>query len=107
MPMAQSAQDEDLPADDIIEILQQNPALFAAAKAEIVARLRDRGYPVTDRSITDDRLFSEIRSAERARHAMGHALKQRAPGLHHAQPQAHPGGELRAPPAPAVSATPG
>lgn len=67
---AQTAQEEDFPADDIIEILQQNPEILAEAKAEIVAQLRDRGYPVTDRTLTDDRLFSEIRSDDRARHAM-------------------------------------
>jgi protein involved in polysaccharide export with SLBB domain len=78
---AQSAQDEDLPADDIIQILQQNPDVLAEAKAEIVAQLRDRGYPVTDRSITDDRLFSEIRSDDRARHAMSEELKKRGFGV--------------------------
>src|SRR5262245_18268144 len=70
------AQDEDLPAEDIIEILKQNPELLAEAKAQVVAELRNRGYPVTDRSITDDRLFSEIRSDERARHVMSDELKK-------------------------------
>jgi protein involved in polysaccharide export with SLBB domain len=102
---AQSAQDEDLPADDIIEILQQNPDLLAEAKAEIVAQLRDRGYPVTDRSITDDRLFSEIRSDERARHVMSNALKQRGFGMDQAQAQA--GGQPAAPPTPPAPATAG
>jgi protein involved in polysaccharide export with SLBB domain len=73
-------QDEDLPADDIVEILQQNPELLAEAKAQIVAQLRDRGYPVTDRSITDDRLFAEIRSDDRARHIMSDELKKRGFG---------------------------
>src|SRR5262244_4305590 len=76
-----AAQDEDLPADDIIEILQQNPDLLAEAKAQIVAQLRDRGYPVNERSITDDRLFSEIRSDDRARHAMSEELKRRGFGV--------------------------
>src|SRR5262245_49168311 len=108
MPMpAQSPQDEDLPADDIIEILQQNPDLLAEAKAEIVAQLRDRGYPVTDRSITDDRLFSEIRSDERARHLMSNALKQRGFGLDQAQAQAQAGGPAAAPPTPPAPATAG
>src|SRR5262245_5557508 len=87
--LAQSAavQDEDLPADDIIEILQQNPELLAEAKAQIVAQLRDRGYPVTDRSITDDRLFAEIRSDDRARHVMSDELKKRGFGVETEQAQ--------------------
>lgn len=92
--LAQSAQDQDLSADDIIEILQQNPDVLAAAKGEIVAQLRDRGYPVSDRSITDDRLFSEIRSDDRVRHAMSDALKQRGFGV---EPQ---------PPSPTTQPTP-
>src|SRR5215471_9430585 len=77
---AQAAQDEDLPADDIIEILQQNPDLLAESKAQIVAQLRDRGYPVNERTITDDRLFSEIRSDDRVRHIMSDELKRRGFG---------------------------
>ncbi|HEY6307219.1 MAG TPA: SLBB domain-containing protein [Candidatus Angelobacter sp.] len=72
--------DQDLPADDIIEILQQNPDLLAEAKAEIAAQLRDRGYSISDRQITDDRLFREIRSDDRARHTMSDALKKRGFG---------------------------
>src|SRR5215472_14536011 len=85
--LAQSAQGEDLSADEIIEILQQNPDVLAEAKAEIVAQLRDRGYPVTDRSITDDRLFSEIRSDDRARHVMSEELKKRGFGAEPESPQ--------------------
>src|SRR5260370_3511813 len=80
--LAQSAQDQDLSADDIIEILQQNPDVLAAAKGEIVAQLRDRGYPVSDRSITDDRLFIAIRSEPRFRHALRVVLTQRGSGVH-------------------------
>jgi protein involved in polysaccharide export with SLBB domain len=78
---AQSSSDQDLPAADIIEILQQNPDLLAQAKADIAARLRDRGYAVSDQQITDDRLFSEIRSDDRARHIMSDQLKQRGFGV--------------------------
>src|SRR5215831_6455701 len=88
---AQTAQqEEDLPADDIIEILQQNPEILAEAKAEIVAQLRDRGYPVTDRTLTDDRLFSEIRSDDRARHAMSEELKKRGFGVEQESAQQSP-----------------
>ena len=73
-------QDTDLSADDIIQILQDDPALLADAKAQIVAQLRDRGYAVTEREITDERLFSEIRSDDRARIAMSNELKKRGYG---------------------------
>ncbi len=76
----QAAQDEDLPAEDIIEILQQNPDVLAEAKTQIVAQLRDRGYAVTERSITDDRLFAEIRTDDRVRHLMSQELKSRGFG---------------------------
>jgi protein involved in polysaccharide export with SLBB domain len=98
--LAQQARDEDLPAEDIIDILQQNPDVLAEAKAEIAAQLRDRGYPITDRTITDDRLFSEIRSDDRARHLMSDALKQRGFGVQQpAQtPAAQPGPPTQAKP---------
>src|SRR5436305_12868037 len=48
-------------AEDIIQILQGNPELLADAKAQIVSRLRDRGYAVTEADVTDERLFSQIR----------------------------------------------
>jgi protein involved in polysaccharide export with SLBB domain len=78
---AAPSQDQDFAADDIIEILQGNPELLAEAKAEIAAQLRNRGYPISDRQITDDRLFSEIRSDDRARHVMSEQLKQRGFGV--------------------------
>ena len=73
-------QEKDLAADDIIAILQQNPDVLADAKSQIAQQLRDRGYAVSERSITDDRLFSEIRSDDRVRHAMSEELKQRGFG---------------------------
>lgn len=72
--------DQDLAADDIVAILQENPDLLAEAKAEIASELRNRGYPISDRQITDDRLFNEIRSDDRARHVMSEQLKQRGFG---------------------------
>ena len=85
-PQAVPSQDQDLPADDIVAILQANPDLLAEAKAEIAAQLRDRGYPISDRQITDDRLFTEIRSDERARHIMSEQLKQRGFGVDETSP---------------------
>src|SRR6266700_4043384 len=77
----QTQQDTDLSADDIIQILQDDPELLAQAKAQIVAQLRDRGYAVSEREITDERLFSEIRSDDRARIAMSNELKKRGYGV--------------------------
>lgn len=96
LPLAysQQQQDTDLPAEDIIQILQENPDLLADAKAQIVAQLRDRGYAVTEREISDDRLFSEIRSDDRVRHVMSDALKERGYGVE--QPPS-PAGQGQAP----------
>jgi protein involved in polysaccharide export with SLBB domain len=83
-----SIQDRDLPAEDIIAILQQNPDVLAEAKVQIAQQLRDRGYAISDRAITNDRLFSEIRSDDRARHMMSEELKKRGLGdEENAQPQ--------------------
>ncbi len=73
----QTQQEADLPADDIIQILQENPDLLADAKAEIASQLQARGYPVSEKEITDQRLFDQIRSDERVQHVMSDALKQR------------------------------
>jgi protein involved in polysaccharide export with SLBB domain len=68
------AQDADLSADEIIQILQENPDVLAEAKAEIVNQLRDRGYNVSENDITDDRLFSQIRSDDRVRQIAANEL---------------------------------
>lgn len=88
---AQQQQDQDLSADEIIQILQQNPDLLAEAKTEIAQQLQDRGYPVTVREITDDRLFTEIRSDDRVRHAMSDALKQQGYGVQQPSTQGQQG----------------
>src|SRR5215469_15012422 len=80
---ATCAQQEDsapLPAEQIIQILQQNPDVLAEAKTQIVNVLRDRGYAVTPAEITDDRLFSQIRSDERVRTVISDELKRRGFG---------------------------
>lgn len=76
-------QDDSLSAEQVIEILQNNPEVLAEAKKEIVARLRDRGYSVTEADITDDRLFSQIQGDDRVRLALSSELKARGFG----QPQ--------------------
>lgn len=78
---AQQEQGQELSADEIIQILQENPDLLADAKTEIAQQLQDRGYAVTVREITDDRLFSEIRSDDRVRQVMSDALKQQGYGV--------------------------
>jgi protein involved in polysaccharide export with SLBB domain len=74
------AQDNDLSAEEIIQILQQNPDVLAEAKADIVSQLRDRGYNVSERDITDDRLFSQIRSDDRVRQIAANELTKRGFG---------------------------
>src|ERR1051326_8545801 len=72
-----SAQDTELSAEEIIQILQENPDVLAEAKQEIVAQLRDRGYNVSVGDITDDRLFNQIRSDDRGRQIAGNFLTDR------------------------------
>src|SRR5215831_19578672 len=74
------AQDSELTADEIIQILQENPDVLAEAKTEIVNQLRDRGYNVSERDITDDRLFSQIRSDDRVRQLASDELTKRGFG---------------------------
>ena len=74
------AQESDLSADEVIQILQENPDVLAEAKAEIAAQLRDRGYSVSEKDITDDRLFSQIRSDDRVRQIVANELAKRGFG---------------------------
>ena len=74
------AQDSELSANEIIQILQENPDVLAEAKTEIVSQLRDRGYNVSERDITDDRLFSQIRSDDRVRQLAANELAKRGFG---------------------------
>lgn len=67
----------DFTADQIIDILQNDPELLAEAKSTIVARLRDRGYAVTESDVTDERLFSEIQTDDRVRQAISDELRRR------------------------------
>ncbi|HEV1995871.1 MAG TPA: SLBB domain-containing protein [Candidatus Acidoferrum sp.] len=82
-PPAAVAQQEDtsLSAEAIIQILQENPDILAEAKSQIVAALRERGLAVSESDITDERLFSQIRSDDRVRLVMSDELKQRGYGL--------------------------
>ncbi|HYX68449.1 MAG TPA: SLBB domain-containing protein [Terriglobales bacterium] len=66
-----------LSAEQIIQILQENPDLLSEAKAQIASTLQARGYPVTENDITDDRLFSQIRSDDRVRAALSDELMKR------------------------------
>src|ERR1700745_2328154 len=73
-------QDSELSADEIIQILQENPDILAEAKAEIVNQLRDRGYNISEGDITDDRLFGLIRSDDRVRQIAANELAKRGFG---------------------------
>jgi protein involved in polysaccharide export with SLBB domain len=79
-----------LPAETIIQILQDNPDVLAEAKAQIASELRNRGYSVSQSQITDDRLFSEIRSDDRARALVSDELKKRGFGPDGTQEQETP-----------------
>ncbi len=70
----------ELSADEIIQILQENPDVLADAKAEIASQLQDRGYPITEKDITDEKLFSQIRSDDRVRKVMSDELQRRGFG---------------------------
>lgn len=70
------AQETELSPEEIIQILQDNPDVLAEAKQEIVTQLRDRGYNVSINDITDDRLFSQIRSDERVQQIASNFLVQ-------------------------------
>ena len=96
---AQEQADQGLPAGQIIEILQGNPDLLAEAKKEIVSKLRDRGFSVTEADITNDRLFSQIQSDDRVRLAVSNELKARGYGQEEAPPaqQAAPAGAAQKP----------
>ena len=74
------AQETELSAEEIIQILQDNPDVLAEAKTEIVAQLRDRGYNVSAQDITDDRLFSQIRTDDRVRQMASNELARRGFG---------------------------
>lgn len=103
--LAQQDDSQTLPAEQIIQILQQNPDLRDDAKTQMVNVLRDRGYIVTLADITDDRLFSEIRSNDQARVAISDELKQRGYAAQNAQAQEVP---LASPtPKPGVNAAQG
>ncbi len=74
------AQDQVLSPEEIIQILQDNPDVLADAKQQIVSQLRDRGYNISIQEITDDRLFSQIRSDERVQQLASDFLTQRGFG---------------------------
>ncbi|MCU1284836.1 MAG: polysaccharide export protein [Acidobacteriales bacterium] len=66
-----------LSADQIIRILQANPELLGEAKAQIQNASRDSAYPLSESQITDDRVFSRIRSDDQFRTSLSAELKER------------------------------
>jgi len=77
LPGRAVAQDNGFSADEIIQILEDNPDVLAEAKQQIVNQLRDRGYNVSVGDITDDRLFNYIRSDDRVRQVANDFLLQK------------------------------
>src|SRR5882757_2459868 len=69
-----------LPAAQIIRILQANPELLSDAKTQIQNAARDSGYPVNQSDITDDRVFSKVRTDDQFRAALSTELKERGYG---------------------------
>ncbi len=49
-----------LPAERIIEILNQKPELLDRVKAAVVQRMQDEGRPASETELTDDALFTRI-----------------------------------------------
>src|SRR5882757_716508 len=66
-----------LSADQIIRILQANPELLADAKTQIQNAALDSGYPVNQSDITDDRVFSKVRSDDQFRLTLSTELEER------------------------------
>jgi len=73
----QQPDSNQLSADQIIRILQANPELLADAKTKIQIAARDSGYPVNQSDITDDRVFSKVRSDDQFRLALSTELEER------------------------------
>src|SRR5437879_6047473 len=69
-----------LSADQVIQILQSNPEALADAKTQIQNTARDSGYPVNQSEITDDRVFSKVRSDDQFRFELSAQLKERGYG---------------------------
>src|SRR5437879_3312704 len=94
-PEQQPVDSGPLSADEIVQILQDNPDLLAEAKAMIVAKAQERGYTITEAEITDDKLFEQIRSDDRVRLAISDELKKRGFGAPEPQPAAQPSSPQR------------
>ena len=66
-----------LPAERIIEILQQQPEALDALKQVAAQRLADQGRPVPESALTDDVLFSRIEQDEKLRITLTQELNAR------------------------------
>jgi protein involved in polysaccharide export with SLBB domain len=73
---AQQKLSTSLPAEQIIHILRQNPVLRGQAKKEMTNLLRERGEPIAEAEIADSRLYSEIRTDDSLRSAVGDRLEK-------------------------------
>jgi protein involved in polysaccharide export with SLBB domain len=73
---AQQKLSTPLPAEQIIRILRQNPVLRGQAKTEMANLLREHGEPIAEAEIADGRLYSEIRTDDSLRSAVGNHLEK-------------------------------
>src|SRR5579859_7021615 len=89
-------QTDSLSADEIIQILQDNPQVLADSKAEIAQKAADRGYPISEDQISDQQVFDQISSNDDVRERFSQELIARGFG-HQTQPT---------PPAPTTSGKP-
>ena len=85
----QPAQQDSLSAEEIIDVLQNNPDVLADAKAEIAQKAQERGYDVSEDQITDQQLFDQIQTNEDVRARFSQELIGRGFG-HQAQPTPTP-----------------
>jgi len=70
-------QDTNPLAETIIRILHENPSLLSEVKQQLTVELNRRGFAVSDSELTDNRIFSQLRTNEQFRNAVAERLKAR------------------------------
>jgi protein involved in polysaccharide export with SLBB domain len=76
---------DSLSADEIVQILQDNPELLADAKNQIAQKANDNGYEITAEQINDQQVFDQIRTNDDVRARFSDELIARGFG-HPAEP---------------------
>ncbi len=75
-----SEDDNPIPAERIIEILQDHPDLLLEVKQTAARMLQERGYPIQESQITDERLFNRIRTDPQLQAVLSQELRKRGFG---------------------------